>query len=120
MLNSLAKWVSVCLQTKWLWIRVPLQSLKSRFFCSSFALTMMKNKIVFHVSVLSLSPSLAISVCNINSKTYSIPCQTTIRECLGENGYQHLGNNYLHKNALSQLFDKILSTPLYSPMICFW
>ena len=26
-LVSLAKWLSVCLQTKWLWFRVPLQSL---------------------------------------------------------------------------------------------
>ena len=24
----LAKWLSVCLRTKWLWVRVPLQSLK--------------------------------------------------------------------------------------------
>ena len=27
-LSSLAKWLSVRLQTKWLWVRVPLQSLK--------------------------------------------------------------------------------------------
>ena len=27
-LASLAKWLSVCLQTKWQWVRVPLQSLK--------------------------------------------------------------------------------------------
>ena len=25
---SLAKWLSVCLRTKWLWVRVQLQSLK--------------------------------------------------------------------------------------------
>ena len=25
-LNSLARWLSVCLWTKWLWVRVPLQS----------------------------------------------------------------------------------------------
>ena len=27
-LDSLAKWWSVCLQTKWLWVRIPLKSLK--------------------------------------------------------------------------------------------
>ena len=27
-LASLTKWLSVCLRTKWLWVRVPLQSLK--------------------------------------------------------------------------------------------
>ena len=26
--TSLVKWLSVCLRTKWLWVRVPLQSLK--------------------------------------------------------------------------------------------
>ena len=28
-ISSLAKWLSVCLQTKWLWIQIPLQSLKT-------------------------------------------------------------------------------------------
>ena len=40
--TSLAKWLSVGLQTKWLWIRVQLQSLKfqiSRLFRGSSALT---------------------------------------------------------------------------------
>ena len=27
-IESLAKWLSVRLRTKWLWVRVPLQSLK--------------------------------------------------------------------------------------------
>ena len=27
-IESLAKWLSVHLRTKWLWVRVPLQSLK--------------------------------------------------------------------------------------------
>ena len=31
-LTSLAKWLSVCLQTKWLLVRVPLQSLKNVYF----------------------------------------------------------------------------------------
>ena len=34
-LASLAKWLSVCLRIKWLWVRIPLQSLKlqiSRLF----------------------------------------------------------------------------------------
>ena len=26
--TTLAKWLILCLQTKWLWVRVPLQSLK--------------------------------------------------------------------------------------------
>ena len=30
-LNHLAKWLSVCLRTKWLWVRIPLLSLKPRF-----------------------------------------------------------------------------------------
>ena len=30
-LASLAKWLSVCLQTKWLWVLVQLQSLNIRF-----------------------------------------------------------------------------------------
>ena len=29
----LAKWLSVRLQTKWLWVRVPLQSLNPKDFC---------------------------------------------------------------------------------------
>ena len=29
---SLAKWLSVCLWTKWLWVRVPFQSFKLQFF----------------------------------------------------------------------------------------
>ena len=31
-LTSLAKWLSVCLQTNWLWVRVQLQSLKCEIF----------------------------------------------------------------------------------------
>ena len=31
-LAKLAKWLSVCLQTKWLWVQVLLQSLNSRIF----------------------------------------------------------------------------------------
>ena len=34
-LNDLAKWLSVPLQTKWLWVRLPLQSLKWSYLCSS-------------------------------------------------------------------------------------
>ena len=29
---SLAEWLSVCLRTKWLWVRVPLQSLSVNLF----------------------------------------------------------------------------------------
>ena len=32
-LTSLVKWLSVCLQTKLLWVRVPLQSLKFQISC---------------------------------------------------------------------------------------
>ena len=42
-LANLATWLSVRLQTKWLWIRVPLQSLKvqtSRLFQASSYLTL--------------------------------------------------------------------------------
>ena len=35
-LNHLAKWLSVCLQTEWLWVRVPLQSLKPMNCLSAF------------------------------------------------------------------------------------
>ena len=31
---SLAKWLSVCLQTKWLWVRILLLSLKLQIRCS--------------------------------------------------------------------------------------
>ena len=30
-LASLAKWLSVCLRTKWLWVRIPLLSLNLLF-----------------------------------------------------------------------------------------
>ena len=32
-LSSLAKWLSVCLRTKWLWVRIQLQSLKIDLAC---------------------------------------------------------------------------------------
>ena len=32
-LASLAKWLSVCLQTKWLWVRISLLSLKLQIWC---------------------------------------------------------------------------------------
>ena len=32
-LNNLAKWLSVCLRTKWFWVRVQLQSLKLQISC---------------------------------------------------------------------------------------
>ena len=36
-LASLAKWLGVCLQTKWLWVRVQLQSLKLQISCLCWA-----------------------------------------------------------------------------------
>ena len=45
-LASLAKWLSVRLQAKWLWVRVPSQSLKWSLFCensSNFLGTTKKN-----------------------------------------------------------------------------
>ena len=41
-LASLAKWLNVRLQTKWLWVRVPLQKLKLQILCllrARFSLT---------------------------------------------------------------------------------
>ena len=32
-LAKLAKWFSVCLRTKWLWVRIPLLSLKLQICC---------------------------------------------------------------------------------------
>ena len=41
-LASLAKWLSVCLQTKWLWVRVqlhPLLCVASKFVCTTLRQT---------------------------------------------------------------------------------
>ena len=39
-LTSLAKWLSVRLRTKWLWVRIPLQSLICTYVYANIYLTM--------------------------------------------------------------------------------
>ena len=50
-LNHLVKWLSVCLRTKWLWVRVLLLSLRSCFVFNRVYKFFVKQKLVFGLSV---------------------------------------------------------------------
>ena len=46
-LNHLAKWLSVCLQSKWLWVRISLLSLKLQIRCLLWA----RSSLIFRQTV---------------------------------------------------------------------
>ena len=50
-LNHLVKWLSVCLRTKWLWVRVLLLSLRSCFVFNRVYKFFVKQKLVFGLGV---------------------------------------------------------------------
>ena len=85
-LVCLAKWLSVRLWTKWLWIQIPLQSMKpqiSRLFRARRSLTFRKLSLFINKIVLITTSSTFLHL--KNAPKYQ--CQFTIDGCHGYHGF---------------------------------
>ena len=65
----LAKWLSVCLRTKWLWVRVPLQSLSIQWVA---VLLIWLLVVLFTLPLVVLIYPLVVLVCPLGVLVYSL------------------------------------------------